>query len=68
VVIQESEASSAVKDATNNVQLYKTIWDTKKTKNSEQPDEPVKCINVSLQNIVDEYKSISGQNPSVKPS
>lgn len=55
-VISQDKASGAVKDATNNVQLYKTIWETKKPKNSEQPEEPEKCINESLQNIVNEYK------------
>ena len=67
VVISEPDASEVIKDAMDNVQLYKTIWDKKKTNNSEQPGEPKKCINDSLQNIVDEYKSISKQIPGVNP-
>jgi hypothetical protein len=65
VVMPESEASEEIKDAVDNVKLYKTIWDTKKKIESEQSGEPEKCINDSLQNIVNEYKNISNQIPSV---
>ena len=65
VVISQNKASKEVKDAVDNVQLYKTIWDTKKKIESEQSKKPEECINDSLQKIVDEYKSISVQIPLV---
>ena len=59
VVISDPTASEVIKDAVDNVQLYKSIWDKKKD------NETDKCINDSLQGIVDEYNNISEQIPSV---
>lgn len=65
VVISQNKASKKVKDAVDNVKLYKTIWETKKDNDSEQSREPAKCINDSLQKIVDDYNKISKQIPKV---
>lgn len=67
VVISQNKASEKVKDAVDNVQLYKSIWEMKKKIESEQSEEPKECINDSLQTIVDDYNKISKQIPGVKP-
>lgn len=53
VVMPESKTSVVIKNAVDDVQLYKTIWETKK--------------NESLQKIVDDYNKISKQIPGVNP-
>ena len=62
VNISEPQASGAVKDAANNVKLYQAVWNEKKRVSEESED---KCINESLQNIVDEYNRISNQNTPI---
>jgi hypothetical protein len=56
VVISQNKASEKIKDAVDNVKLYKTIWETKKTIDSNNSEDSKECINDSLQNIVNEYK------------